>query len=112
MAKAVIKPAGLGVTEHLVRAAGTAAGVFTIVGGAFWMAGEALGQGEPYVRQIHLCKAPSICGRQAGWQAKARYGSYLIDPEWEGAIPVRAADEQGLLPDAGIKEGALGPFCR
>ncbi len=93
MAKAVIKPACLGVTEHLARAAGTAAGVFTIVGGAFGMAGEALGQGEPYVRQIHLCKALSICGRQAGWQAKAQYGSYLIDPVGEVAIPVRAADE-------------------
>lgn len=51
-----------------------------------------------------------MCDRQAGWQAKAQYGSYLIDPEGEGAIPVRAADERGLqLPDAEIKEGALGP---
>jgi hypothetical protein len=30
-----------------------------------------------------------MCGRKAGWQAKAQYGSYLIDPEGEGAIPVR-----------------------
>lgn len=57
------------------------------------MADEALGQGEPYIRQVHLCKAQSICGRQAGWQAKAQYGSYLIDPVGEVAIPVRAADE-------------------
>lgn len=57
------------------------------------MAGEALGQGEPYIRPIHLCKAPSMCGRQASWQAKAQYGSYLIDPVGEVAIPVRAADE-------------------
>lgn len=45
MAKAVIKPAGLGVTEHLVRAAGTAAGVERIPGGTLGMGAQVLGAG-------------------------------------------------------------------
>ncbi len=34
-----------------------------------------------------------MCGRQPGWQAKAQYGSHLIELGGEVAIPVRAADE-------------------
>lgn len=46
MAKAVVVPAGLGVTQYLVRAAGTAAGSQCIVGGALGVGAKVLGAGR------------------------------------------------------------------
>lgn len=49
MAQAVIPGAGQRLKQHLVGAAGTAAGVLVILGGALGMQAEVLGQGGQFV---------------------------------------------------------------
>ena len=71
MAKAVIKPADLGVTEHLVRAAATAAGAERIPAGTLGMGAQVLGaSGQAQPVGVGVAPVPETRGIEAGRKGK------------------------------------------
>jgi len=67
MAKAVIKPAGLRVAQHLVGAAGAAAGIQLIARGALGVVAQVLGaSGQALPVGLGMPPIPEAHGTEAG----------------------------------------------